>query len=55
MDLVKNTRQQVPVLVAADMNWDKRDALNVNYSLTGMACGALAVDVCLEQNLEQKN
>ena len=55
MDLVKNTRQQVPVLVVVDMNWDKRGVLNVNYSLTGMDCGVLAVDVCLEQNLEQKN
>lgn len=55
MDLVKNTRQQVPALMVEDMNWDKRDAPNVNYSSIGKACGVLVVDVYLEQNLEQKN
>ena len=33
MGLVKNTRRQVPVMMVVDMNWAKRDALSVNYSL----------------------
>lgn len=45
MVLVRNTRQQVPVLMVVGMNWDKRDALNVNSSLTGKDYGVLAVDV----------
>ncbi len=55
MGLVKNTRQQVPVLMAVDMNWDKRDVLNVNCSSLGKDYGVLVVDVYLEPNLGLKN
>lgn len=55
MTLVKNTRQQVQVLMAVDMSWVKKDVLNVNYSLIGKDCGVRAVDACLEQNPELKN
>ena len=37
-----------------DMNWAKKDALNVSCSLTGKAYGVRAVGVYLEQNQELK-
>ncbi len=55
MALVKNTRQQVLVLMVDDMSWAKKGVLNVSYSLIGKDCGVLAVVVYLEQNLELKN
>ncbi len=54
MGLVRNTRQQALVLMAADMNWAKKDVLNVNYSLIGMGCGVLVVADYFVPNLEQK-
>jgi len=45
MDLVKNTRLKVEVLMVADMNRVKNDVHNAKYSLNGKACGVLVVDV----------
>lgn len=55
MGLVKNTRQQVLAQVVADMNWGKKDALNVNCLLYGKDYGVLVADVYYGQNLELKN
>jgi hypothetical protein len=55
MGLVKNTKQQALALMAGDMSWDKKDALNVNSSSTGKGCGVLVVVGCSEQNLVQKD
>ena len=40
--------------MVAGMNWDKKDALNVNCSLIGMDCGVLVVGDYFEANLAQK-
>jgi hypothetical protein len=46
MDIVNNSRLKAIVMRVEDMNKAKNDVLNVNYSLNGMVCGVLVVDVC---------
>ncbi len=55
MGLVKNTKQQAPVLMVEDMSWGKKDVLNVSYLSTGKDCGVLVVVDYFEQNPELKN
>jgi hypothetical protein len=46
MGIVNNSKLKAIVLRVEDMNKVKNDVLNVNYSLNGMVCGVLVVDVC---------
>jgi hypothetical protein len=46
MAFVKNMWLKQTVMKVDGMSMGKKDALSAKYSLNGMACGALAVDVC---------
>jgi metal-sulfur cluster biosynthetic enzyme len=43
MDLVKNTRRLLTLMLEVDTNRDKKDVIDVKFTLTGRGCGAHAV------------
>jgi hypothetical protein len=43
MDLVKNTRRLLTLMLEADMNRDKKDVIDVKFTSIGRGYGALAV------------
>jgi hypothetical protein len=43
MGLVKNTRQLLILMLGVGMNKDKKDVIDVKFTLTGRGYGVLAV------------
>lgn len=46
MARVYNTKQKPIRMRGEDMNKDRKDVINVNFTLTGKDYGVLVVDIC---------